>query len=313
MTAQIVRPSLRKKLVSHPTRRILTSRLVDESQGLAARRPVIAAVTGFRGELGPETVDAVRWAAYEASVRSVALEVVSVVDWRSVPSWSRRADGLAVGELQRSADQTVEVAIAMAKDAHPTMAVSGAVLRGNPLSILRTLGSAAGAIVTGTRQLPWLGEVLLGSFSAVLSAAAPCPVVVVSEFSAAAGDIVVGVDERNEPALRFAVEYARRHALNVQAIYAHAPMFADEIVFRQDAERWLHEALAGVWADYPEVSIRASVHVHRTVETLLRESQGQRLLVVGRRRKTRYPGVQVGSVSQAVLHHARCPVAVVPI
>jgi len=82
VTAQIVRPSLRKKLVSHPTRRILTSRLVDESQGLAARRPVIAAVTGFRGELGPETVDAVRWAAYEASVRSVALEVVSVVDWK---------------------------------------------------------------------------------------------------------------------------------------------------------------------------------------------------------------------------------------
>jgi nucleotide-binding universal stress UspA family protein len=312
MTAQVDRPT-RNRSVSHPTRRILTTRMVDEARGLATRRPVIAAVTGVRGELGAETVDAVRWAAHEASARGVALEVVSVVDWRSVPSWSRRSDNLALGELQRSADKTVEAAVTMAKGAHPDTEVAGAVLRGNPLSILRTLGSAASAIVTGTRQLPWLGEVLLGSFSAVLAAGSPCPVVVVSEFPTAPGDVVVGVDEHNEPALRFAVDYAQRHALQVNAVYAHAPLFADEIVFRQDAERWVNEALAGVRADYPEVAVRASVQVHRTIETLLRESQGQRLLVVGRRRKTRYPGVQVGSVSQGVLHHARCPVAVVPI
>jgi nucleotide-binding universal stress UspA family protein len=313
MTARVDRPTARTRGVAHPTRRILTTRLVDQARGLPARRPVIAAVAGFRGELGPETADAVRWAAYEASARKVALQIVSVVDWRSVPTWSRRADNLVVADLQRSADQTVEAAVAMARDTHPTMPVGGAVLRGSPLSILRTLGSAAGVVVTGTRQLPWLGEVLLGSFSAVLAAGAPCPVVVVSEFATPPGDVVVGVDEDNEPALRFAVEHARRHGLNVHAIYAQAPMFADEIVFRQDAERWVNEAVAGVRTDYPEVSIRASVHVHRTIETLLREAQGQRLLVVGRRRKTRYPGVQVGSVSQAVLHHARCPVAVVPI
>jgi nucleotide-binding universal stress UspA family protein len=41
-------------------------------------------------------------------------------------------------------------------------------------------------------------------------------------------------------------------------------------------------------------------------------SAGQYLLVVGNRRKHAHAGSLLGSVSQRVLHHATCPVAVLP-
>jgi len=273
---------------------------------------LIAAVSGFLGELAPETVSAVRWVADEARARQVELHVVSVVEWRSIPSWSRRADTLIMRELQRSADAAVEAALDIVQSEYPTLPVHGQVLRGDPLAVLRLLGLGAGTIALGTRRLPFVGEVLLGSLSAALSACAPCPVVVVSDRAPEPGHVVVGIDDGNDTAVRFAADFAQRHKLDVHVVYAHAPVLADMTVFRRDAERWVAEELAGVLADYPDVAIRSSVYLHRTVDTLVDQSRGQRLLVVGRRHRTRYPALQVGSVSQGVLHHAQCPVAVVP-
>ncbi len=68
----------------------------------------MAAVSGLLGELAPETVAALDWAADEAASRDVEFFVVSVVDWRSVPSWTGLVDNVVVAELQRSADPAVD-------------------------------------------------------------------------------------------------------------------------------------------------------------------------------------------------------------
>jgi len=49
------------------------------------------------------------------------------------------------------------------------------------------------------------------------------------------------------------------------------------------------------------------------VSGLVAESMAQRLLVVGTRSRHPVAGTLLGSVAQGVLHHATCPVAVIPI
>ena len=298
--------------IAHVTRHKLVEVMRRQTKGVRSRAPLVAAVSGLLGELAPETVAALDWAAHEAASREAEFYVVSVVDWRSVPSWSGLVDNAVVAELQRSADTAVDSALTLMEAHHPQLTTNGAVLRGDALAVLRTLATAAGALTIGTRRLPRLGETVLGSLSAALAACAPCPVVVVSDRSPRPGGVLVGVDEENEAALRFAADYAQLHRLDLHAVYAHVPVLADERVFRSDAERWVHESLAGVCADYPDLAIRSSVHLHHAVDTLLQEAREQRLLVVGRRHRSRYPALHVGSVGQAVLHHAPCPVAVVP-
>src|SRR5689334_15102501 len=108
-----------------------------QARGSQARAPLIAAVSGFLGELPPETTSAVRWVADEASARHVDLHVVSVVEWRSVPSWSRRADRVVMRELQRSADAAVVAALDIVESEHPSLPVHGEVLRGDALAVVR--------------------------------------------------------------------------------------------------------------------------------------------------------------------------------
>lgn len=64
--------------------------------------------------------------------------------------------------------------------------------------------------------------------------------------------------------------------------------------------------------EYPDVRVTSSVIAGHTTERLLEESAEQAALAVGAR--THHPvfGSLLGWVSQGVVHHAHCPVAVVP-
>lgn len=72
----------------------------------------------------------------------------------------------------------------------------------------------------------------------------------------------------------------------------------------------MSEALAGRRERYPGVSVESRALRSQTREALIEASRSAQLLVVGARGRGGFAGLMLGSVSQAVLHHANCPVVV---
>jgi nucleotide-binding universal stress UspA family protein len=129
--------------------------------------------------------------------------------------------------------------------------------------------------------------------------------------------VVVGVslDESALPVLEFAFGYAERRKLAVRPVLAIRSSHLDFSAATVESIKVQHELddlVARVGKDYPEVEARAVVRVHRPVDALLTESLNQNLLVLGRREPYNHPSWHPMSVSMRALHHAACPVAIVP-
>jgi nucleotide-binding universal stress UspA family protein len=141
--------------------------------------------------------------------------------------------------------------------------------------------------------------------------------------------VVVGVDgsKHAEAALRFAAEEAALRGAQLRIVYAWevpALEFPTDVVASADALPGLIRAMS----DEADGVVQASVAlakelqpsvscVPRVVEghagsVLLEEARGATLIVVGSRGRSDFAGMLLGSVSHQVLHHAACPVTVVP-
>jgi nucleotide-binding universal stress UspA family protein len=138
------------------------------------------------------------------------------------------------------------------------------------------------------------------------------------------GVIVAGVDGSADSiaALRFAIEEARFRGDGVRAITAwHVPPNAygygwsipvDAASFEKIAEATLESALDEAGAADAEVTVTSRVRNGQPAEMLCREAEAAVMLVVGSRGLGGFTGLLLGSVSQACVHHAPCPVLVLP-
>jgi nucleotide-binding universal stress UspA family protein len=63
--------------------------------------------------------------------------------------------------------------------------------------------------------------------------------------------------------------------------------------------------------EYPDVTVLRQVSVGSPRTALLTAAVGAQLVVVGARGRGGLSGMSLGSVAQAVLHYAPCPVAVI--
>jgi nucleotide-binding universal stress UspA family protein len=90
---------------------------------------------------------------------------------------------------------------------------------------------------------------------------------------------------------------------------------SDEEVYAHLAARAkgvLDDALDQVRAEHPELEIDGELCEARPAETLIASAGDADLLVVGSRGRGGFKGLLLGSVSVQCVHHAPCPVVVVP-
>ncbi|MEV4624209.1 universal stress protein [Asanoa sp. NPDC049573] len=181
---------------------------------------------------------------------------------------------------------------------------------GGPALIERS--PTAEAVVVGHRGLGGCAELVVGSVGAMVAARASGPVVIVRPIASGRADapVVVGVDGSAGcvPAIEFAFEEAAQRALPLLAVY---------VVDERVQPAWMAESIldTGVapWTvKYPQVDVRRQVRpASDAQQAIVDMSDHASLIVVGSRGRGGFAGLLLGSVSQALVHHARCPIAVV--
>ncbi len=136
--------------------------------------------------------------------------------------------------------------------------------------------------------------------------------------------IVVGVDgsDNARRALRWAVDEARVHHATVQIVHAWHVQYASGNPFAavpyepELYEKLAHELVEAAAAEVDATGLPAPVQpvvVQAPAATaLLAAAEDADLLVVGARGHGGFAGLLLGSVSSQVVHHAPCPVVIVP-
>ncbi|GAB2485520.1 universal stress protein [Streptosporangium sandarakinum] len=281
-----------------------------------AAGPVIVAVDG-----SPDAARAVRWAADDAFRRRLPLRLVHVVERGpydiprfSAPEWP--------GTLVVSGRRVLEEAENQARARQPTLEVTTELIEGSRTRSLCEQAADAAQIVLGSRGLGGFASALLGSVSTYVAGHVRCPVVVVRPGGEEhRREVVVGVDDspQSDPALAYAFEQARARGCPLRAVHAwqlpvHA--FAPDVTYDMDEvrryqDRMVREKLTAWREKLPEVQVIEDVSSAHPVDALVEASADADLVVVGSRGMGTIGSAILGSVSRGVLHHARCPVAVV--
>ncbi|GAA0965860.1 universal stress protein [Actinocorallia libanotica] len=285
-----------------------------------AQRPIIVGADGS----GPGYA-AVEWAAQEAVRRDRRLRIVSVLSpWLLEPLPEPNADRMR-RELRDNGQEVLRQAAARAAAGEPRVRTETELVPGGPAQTLLKEAEGAPMLVVGGRGLGEFGGLLLGSATNQVALYARCPVVVVRRTEETAhGEVVVAVDDTPsaQAALGFAFEEAALRSARLRAVHAwrdpaslgwgemQPPVYDPELVAGEES-RVLSEALAGWPARYPDVEVVEEVVRGGTVRALAGASARADLLVLGSRGRGGFAGLLLGSVGQAMLHHAHCPVAVV--
>ncbi|KSW14011.1 universal stress protein [Cellulomonas sp. B6] len=284
------------------------------------------------------SLHALRWAAAEARTRALGLRVLVAY---SLPSFTAASLDGGYAALD---DETIRVGAqsvldeALGELGDPGVPVHGRVVTGDAAAALVEESRRVELAVVGTRGRGGFADRLLGTVSSALPAHGWCPTVVVP----LRGDdghplpdgevpplrpvrrIVVGVDgsAAAEAALRAAIREAHAWGAELFAVsgvpiasmagaLAWLPAAVDHEQVLGDVREGLDVVVDRALADHPGVTVQRRVLDGTGAELLTEFSDATDLLVVGSRGRGGFAGLLLGSTSQAVLHHARCPVMVV--
>ncbi|MFF4825935.1 universal stress protein [Streptomyces sp. NPDC001312] len=286
-------------------------------------RPITAGVDGSE-----ESLAALAWAAREAERRGLPLRLVRA--WRhevhdAFDAGDRDTQRQWVRESVAGAARTVT-------ERHPGLTVTADAVEDDAVPALLGAAAESEALVLGSRGRGAIVGFLVGSVGQQVIAGTERPVVLVRTgdrpaAEAAGREVVVGqqgAPEDSAAALEFAFETAAARGAGVRAVRAWTlpPVFAyspgslkllDEAGGLEPYERKALAAALQPWRErFPDVPVVEHVEMGSAGQVLLAAAEHAQLLVVGRRARRTAVGARIGSVASGMLHHAGCPVAVVP-
>lgn len=277
----------------------------------------------------PESLSAARWAGQEAERRGLTLRLLHawpllVPEPTDVPAevdqnyWARRIVHNARAELQAR---------------HPGLVIDERLVADDAQDALLHAASESEMLVLGSRGLESVESYFLGDISLSVVARVERPVVLVRATtgedepspSARTSDGVVVALKLQGPCddlLAFAFGTAVARGVPLRAVHgrrvpvhAHVPWGVDHDVSEEitrDAQKSLSQVLRPWREKFPGVAVDDSIGLESPAKVVVRSAVGAGLLVVGRRKHRPALGTRMGSVAHAAVHHARCPVAVVP-
>ncbi|MFF8864750.1 universal stress protein [Streptomyces sp. NPDC015139] len=284
--------------------------------------PIVVGIDGSEASLR-----AVDWAADEAALRGAPLRLVYA------SFWDRYEGALLAQELNKPVEEVMaQDVIGPARNrAHcrtPDVEVTTEVLPEEPARGLVRESRTALAMVLGCRGRSGIAQTLLGSVSLTVAGHAHCPVIVIrgshdNQAPGARGHIALGVGEKpaGTASVRFATDEAMLRQVPLEVVRAWRrparattgipilPGGEPEYLDERQAVQALEEALRDAPAD---LEVQRRIVEGHPRDSLISASHEADLLVVGTRRRHGHVGLQLGRVAHGVLHHAACPVAVVP-
>ncbi|HYH32704.1 MAG TPA: universal stress protein [Pseudonocardia sp.] len=282
-------------------------------------RPVVVGVDASACAL-----DALDWAAAEAATRELPLRVVHAC----VPP----ATGDPYGVLAAAADdrayrqagqEVLDEAVSRARSVAPECRISARLVIGPPAQAILEHARDAELVVVGNGRTGRLRRLLARSVGGQVVAHAGCPVAVVPAFhevppGPSAARVVVGIDARSTDAAGYAFQAAEQRGIVLTAVHAWVPRgpaepegAVDDTAAGEEAGRRLLDDALERWIDkFPGVRVEPRLVRGHAAHTLVAESAGAALTVVGTRGRGCLRGALLGSVSRALLRHAHSPVAV---
>jgi nucleotide-binding universal stress UspA family protein len=249
---------------------------------------------------------------------------VTLLYAHEVPTWipstvvPEGETDLPGGDWKQAVLTGLEEIVAAAKRTHPTVPAEIRVAHEPPAQALVERSAGAGMVVLGSRGHSAVTS-LLGSVSTTVSAHAGCPVVVVRGPAEPSTPVVAGVDSSAAewPVLRFAAQQAASRGVPLRVVRAGRPPAGR----RREAaapgrtatagRHTLDEAVLRCRYKFPGVVVVAETVAEHPAVALTAESGTAQLLVVGSRGRGAIRGLLLGSVSQHLLRHSACSVAVV--
>lgn len=298
--------------------------------------PVRPARNGGRVVVGLDGSDSA-WHALDRAVgearrRGATLEIVHAWPWA-------RTDPLAFdanAEPQRPpvevARTVLRLAMARAAEQDPGLRIVPTLTAQDAVPELLRIGERASLIVIGTRGLGGFTGLLLGSVGLRLAAHTHRPLLVVRGDAPPPaygpeghGKVLVGVETgADEAAARYGFEDAIRRGARLRVLYAwarprlfagdHALPSREAVALRAEREQDVtHRVVATLREEFGQVRVREHTAHTAPAQALVEASRAADVLILAVQRRTPHLGMQLSPLTHAALHHAHCPVVLVPV
>ena len=284
------------------------------------RRPIVVGVDGSEASTA-----ALGWAAVEARGSGRPLHLLHAFDLTGGQPSPVEGAHRASYDPQRPLREAAQYAADLA----PDLIITATQSNDPPRAAFERASQEADLVVLGTVRHTSFGAAVQGSTALTVAIHAACPVVVVRAPArrTAAKRVIVGFDQSDAAAraLTFSARWAADHDLALTVLNSCADEVDDEEArmpqgVREDIsaarlhrqETAVTEVLDPVQRERPGLPIEVELTRSEPSTALVERSGDAQLVVVGTRGRGPVKGLLLGSVSEHVLHHANCPVMIVP-